>query len=226
MSKEKPITLRSFASLDDAQELVVLLKENDIYAEIAKDSGGNLDKSFEGETMLQGFEVVISPEDKTFVEKILREKAEQLMADIPTDYYLFQFSEDELIDVIVKNNEWSAFDVALSQKILSDRGIDLKSLNISEKREARIEELSEPEGGQTFWIILGYLFALLGGFFGLLIGYFLWKTMRKIPDGTKVHNYHETVRSHGKNIFFISLVIFPIAVFLRVAQDAQLINLW
>jgi hypothetical protein len=226
MSKEKPITLRSFTSLDDAEELVKLLKKNDFYAEITEDSGGNLDKSFEGETMLQGFEVVIAPENKAYVEKILLEQAKQLIAEIPSDYYLFQFSDDELIEVIVKNNEWSEFDVALSQKILTDRGIDVKTLNISEKREERIEELSEPEGGQTFWIIIGYVSALIGGFFGLLIGYFLWKTMRKIPDGTKVPNYHETVRSHGKNIFFISLIIFPVSVFLRVAQEAQFIRLW
>ncbi|MFT5779358.1 MAG: hypothetical protein ACI837_002316 [Crocinitomicaceae bacterium] len=217
MSTEKPITLRSFASEEEAQDLVNLLKERGLHTEVLKDSGGNLDKSFEGETMLQGFEVQILASDKEAAEEVLTNMALELMAAIPKDYYLFEFSDDELIDVLVKHNEWGEFDVALSQKILMDRGITFSREEMTEKRVARITELSIPEGGQNGWIVVGYIFAVVGGFFGLLIGYILWKTMRKIPDGTKVPNYNDSIRAHGKIIFFISLVIFPIVLILKLS---------
>jgi hypothetical protein len=217
MPAEKPITLRSFASEEEAQDLVNLLKERGLYTEIVKDSGGNLDKSFEGETMLQGFEVQILANDKEAAEEVLTHMALEIMSAIPKDYYLFGFSDEELTDVVVKFQEWSEFDVALSQKILKDRGIIFSREELNEKRAERIRVLSIPEEGQNGWITFGYISSVLGGFFGLLIGYFLWKTMRKIPDGTKVPNYSEHIRSHGKIIFFISLVISPIVLILKVS---------
>ncbi|WP_236262991.1 hypothetical protein [Aggregatimonas sangjinii] len=82
-------------------------------------------------------------------------------------------------------------------------------------KKERIKQLAKPEENQKAWIFCGYVFAIFGGFLGLIIGYFLWTAEKTLPDGNKVYSYSEKDRKHGKTIFFISVIIFPTALFLR-----------
>ena len=42
---------------------------------------------------------------------------------IESDYYLFDFSNEELYELLATKHEWSRFDVLLAKKILKDRGL-------------------------------------------------------------------------------------------------------
>lgn len=82
-------------------------------------------------------------------------------------------------------------------------------------KKQRLQELEKPDENQRPWIIAGYIFALLGGFLGIIIGYFLWTSKKTLPDGRKVYSYNQKDRMQGKYIFFIALIIFPSLLFFR-----------
>lgn len=214
---EDILSLRSFAREEEANALIQLLNEHDVNVFLKKDSGGDLDKSFEGENLLHQYHVVLKAEEKSKAEQVLKGIAESMLTDVSEDYYLFSFKDEELIDVITENQEWSEFDVALSTKILKEREIVISEEELVQRRKERIEKLSKPEEGQGLWIILGYIFALLGGFLGLLIGGVLWQTSKKLPNGDKVPRYSPSVRNQGKIIFIISAIILSLGVIMRVS---------
>lgn len=56
------------------------------------------------------------------------------------------------------------------------------------------------------WLVAGYIFALLGGWFGLAIGIYLSAAKVKLPDGTKVKKFNEASRKNGYIIMVISVV--------------------
>ncbi|MCH2224802.1 MAG: hypothetical protein MK066_08545 [Crocinitomicaceae bacterium] len=213
---ENILSLRSFSREEEANAFIDLLNEHDISVFLKKDTGGDLDKTLEGESLLSEYHVVLKKEDKPKAEAVLKGIAEGMLNDVSEDYYLFSFEDKELINVMVENHEWSEFDVALSSKILKERGVDISKEELSARRKKRLENLAVPEGNKIVSIVVGYIFAALGGFLGLLIGGVLWKTSKKLPNGDKVPRYSPSVREHGKMIFIISAIIMPIAIVTRI----------
>ena len=203
-----------------AQELTALLHDHSIETEIA-DNSAPVDSNFGGSPLQYNIEVRIPVDDFEKAEQILKKEAESLIDNIDKDYYLFSFEDDELYDILLKPDEWNEFDYALSQQILKQRGkkVDQELLNSLKKQ--RLEDLSKPEGNQRAWIMAGYFFAFMGGFLGLVIGYLLWKSKKTLPNGQKVFSYEGKDRVHGKYIFYISLIIFPVLLLTRAFQFFQ-----
>ncbi len=139
-----------------------------------------------------------------------------MINEVDRDYYLFEFTDEELYEILLKSDEWSAFDYSLAQQILTDRGKSIDKNLLNSLKNERLKDLAKPEGNQKPWIIGGYTFAILGGFLGLIIGYFLWTSKKTLPNGQKVYSYSVNDRKHGKYIFYISLIIAPTAMLLRV----------
>ena len=149
------------------------------------------------------------------------EKANQALDDyfrkqlnnVAPDYYLFQFSNAELKEIISKPDEWGHLDYQLAQKILKERGDEINPGMISELKEERLEELARPEKSPSAWIWSGYFFALFTGFIGAFIGSLLAFSKRTLPDGQRVYSYPPGDRLHGRIIFFIGLAVTLISFF-------------
>ncbi|WP_179349512.1 hypothetical protein [Winogradskyella pacifica] len=212
---------RKFQSLEQASELKALLNENGIET-ILDDNAPSVDVTFTGNTLQNEIEVRIKQTDFQKAESILEKEVENLIETIDKDYYLFKFTDEELYDILLKSDEWNAFDYTLAQKILIQRGKPIDKELLNSLKNERLKQLAEPEGNQKPWIIAGYFFAVLGGFLGLIIGYFLWTSKKTLPDGQKIHTYAENDRRHGKYIFYISLVIAPTTILFRVVS--QILN--
>ncbi|REE24259.1 hypothetical protein DFQ09_10424 [Winogradskyella pacifica] len=212
---------RKFPSLEQASELKALLNENGIET-ILDDNAPSVDVTFTGNTLQNEIEVRIKQTDFQKAESILEKEVENLIETIDKDYYLFKFTDEELYDILLKSDEWNAFDYTLAQKILIQRGKPIDKELLNSLKNERLKQLAEPEGNQKPWIIAGYFFAVLGGFLGLIIGYFLWTSKKTLPDGQKIHTYAENDRKHGKYIFYISLVIAPTTILFRVVS--QILN--
>jgi len=156
---------------------------------------------FFGNTVQNEVEIRLSQSDFKKAEIILGKNAEDIINEIDKDYYLFEFSDDELYEILVKSDVWSAFDYTLAQKLLKDRGKPVDDVLINSLKNKRLKDLSEPDGNQKYWIIGGYIFSILGGFLGLLIGYLIWTAKKTLPNGEKVYSHNENDRKHGKYIF-------------------------
>jgi hypothetical protein len=205
------ITYQKFNDAALANELAELLEEDGIDYIIQEQTTGFDPSMVMGNAPID-YAVKIKSNDFEKVNQLVKETEEKNIDGIEKDYYLFSFSDEELVGVIAKADEWSAFDVVLAKKILNERGNNISEKDISKLQEIRIEVLKTPEPPQTTGIILGYICAFGGGLIGLFIGWYLTTAKKTLPDGEKVYVYIESDRTHGQRIFFISLIMFVLVL--------------
>jgi hypothetical protein len=218
--KPEFLTYQKFDDPALADALAETLREKDIEYVVQEESSG-FDPSLSMSRAAVDYAVKVRSEDFERIHELLLKQEEKNTEQVDKDYYLFTFTNDELMEVITRADEWSKFDVVLARKILAQRGKNISDEAIAEIEEQRTEELKKPEGSQSTWIIVGYLAALLGGVPGIFIGWFLANGKKTLPDGERVYFYSEKDRWHGRNIFYMSRVLFVMAVVTRVWITAK-----
>jgi len=213
--KDTYSVFRKYPTIFQAKELEDLLNQNNISTQLT-DNIAPVDASFSGSTLLNEYEIKIQFEDFEKAELILEKEAENLIDQVDSNHYLFDFTDDELYDILLKADEWSEFDYKLAQKILTKRGKPIDNDLLKVLKNKRIEILAKPEGNQKPWIISGYILAILGGFLGIIIGYSLWSSKKSLPNGQVVFSYSEQDRAHGKIIFYTGVIILPFYIFFKI----------
>ena len=213
--------LKCFRKLADqtlAADMVQLLSDHKVQSELIE-VASSLDSNFGGGEMTKMFEIQILPSDFERANNILENQAEKSIDNVSKDHYLFDFTNQELYDILLKPDEWNEFDYKLATKILKDRGESVSQDLINSLKTQRLKDLEKPEESQKTWIYVGYLFSLLGGFLGMFIGWYIWKGTKTLPDGRKVFSYSESDRKNGRIIFLIGVIVFPIVFLFRLYVD-------
>ena len=207
--EERFLTFRRFSNLEDANTLVEVLKNNNVDFEV-EDGSPTFDITFSNNKLLNEYYVKIKQTDFESTEKLLVDSTEISVDELPKDYYLFDFTNEELIEILIKPDEWSAVDYKLSQQILKSRGKQIDDEFISTLKKKRNEDLSQPEKSNSAWRNAGYIFAFLGGLLGVFIGWHLATFKKTLPNGERVHVYSESDRKHGKYILIIGSIFLAI----------------
>lgn len=207
------ITFEKFNELNSAKELGELIAKQNIEF-LLEDNSLSFDPTFANNGFGKEYCIKIKKGDFEKANKILADKSEKEINDIDKDYYLFSFSDDELIDVVSKSDEWNKFDVSLAKKLLKERGKEITTEEIENIKQQRIIELSEPEESQKGYVILGYLSAFLGGLLGIFIGWHLLTYKKILPNGNRIYAYSENDRKQGNRILIIGIIflVFWIAI--------------
>lgn len=217
----------TFQQFDDAvlaEDLTDLLTANNIPYEVEEAPITVNPLTAINTEVKTSYSIKISPDDFNRVSQLLKERESQFVDEVDKDYYLFTFTDDELMEILEKPDEWSSFDYVLAKKILEERGITVDQQKLTKLKNERIEELSIPEKSQSSWIIIGYICAFLGGVLGIFIGWHLSSAKKTLPDGEQIYSYTSGDRKHGRIIFYLSLVGTAVSVFLRFQREFSLIN--
>jgi hypothetical protein len=192
---------QSFSSPELAQPLLALLEEKRIAYDTA-----HLPESFNaalGLTMPAVFEVKLLPGDFEKVRALETEANRAQLAEVDREHYLFGFSDAELYEVLAKADEWSAFDVALAEHILQERGLDVTPEEAQLLRQYRVAELSRPANSAMVWVLAGYASAAAGGVLSFFIALHLLHH-KLLPNGQQVPAFSEADRKHGRQILALS----------------------
>ncbi|NOS91895.1 MAG: hypothetical protein HOP30_08230 [Cyclobacteriaceae bacterium] len=208
------VILKRFSSSEDAKELTDILSQNAIQFHVVEDKE-SLDALYGDKNFTQQYFVKIKSEDFDRANNILQQLGERASHDVGKDHYLYSFTDEELFDLISKQDEWSEMDFHLAKKILTERGKEINDSTIQLLKQHRLATLSKPDETPKAWIYGGYLFAFAGGFLGILIGYSFWTSKKIIPNGTKVPMYSNEVRMHGFRIMIIGIIMFFIVLAIR-----------
>lgn len=211
-------TYKIFNDYGLARDLETTLFQNNIEY-VVDNTSLPFDPSFANNPLNQEYRVKIRPEDFVKANMILEKEAAVELQDVDPGYYLFDFSNEELLQLIAKRDEWNDFDFLLARKILDQRGVYLKISELVEMEEQRFEELSEPEQVKPGWMYAGFLFALLGGIFGIIMGWFISTNTKTLPNGESTYCYSESDRKKGRLMFIIGVVFLVVFVILKVIKQ-------
>jgi len=215
MTKEF-VTYRKFDNEDRAKAIVNVLSERGIEFEIVKDRD-SLDSLYGGRSNSPQFYIKIQQKDFEQADLILAEISQQQLASVDADHYLYGFNDNELFDIVSKPDEWNEFDYELAKKILTERGKSITPAVIDLLKQRRVNDLTKPEEIHKSWIFAGYLLALLGGLFGIFIGWQLYNFKKTLPNGQRVYAYSPANRRHGFRILLFGMIIFIITTTIRIA---------
>lgn len=206
---EEFITFQKFNDQNSASELGDFFKEKKLEY-VLEDNSLSFDPTFANNGFGKEFCVKLKQSDFEKGNALLIEKVEGESIEIEKDYYLLSFTDKELFELIAASDEWSQFDVSLAKRLLRERGKEITLDEIEKIKINRIKELSKPEEGQTTYIIIGYITAVLGGFLGIFIGWHLATFKKTLPNGDRIYAYSENDRKQGNRILKISIVFFVI----------------
>jgi len=120
---------------------------------------------------------------------------------------LNEFNDEELLDVIKKPDEWTEEDIAMAQALLEKRGKHVSDEVVEAYRQKRLEEVRKPKFGGYGTIIIGYIFAFLGGIIGIFLAASLLGKKR-IFNGEKVVIYDKPTRVNA--IIYLTISILDI----------------
>lgn len=144
--------LKRFSNLNEAQECQKLLSERGIETRLA-DNLPPVDITFSGNTVGNQYEIQIDPVNFAYAESILGEQEIEALPLVEEDHYLYQFTDEELIEIFQKPDEWSKLDYALAREILLKRGKELDQGKFDLLKEERLMQLRKPDPSQKYWII-------------------------------------------------------------------------
>ncbi|MBS1624274.1 MAG: hypothetical protein JST83_09660 [Bacteroidetes bacterium] len=199
------LKFRQYTDRGAAIALVAMLADNDIRATI-EEQAASFDPAFSRSEMNVEYVVQLKKEDFAKAETILKQLAAQDLQHVDTEHYLFLFSDEELRDVIAKEDEWSEYDVLLSQQILRQRGKAIPDQTLRTMKAARMKELARPASSPQALIFIGYIAALVGGFVAVMIGWYLSTHKKTLPNGDRFYSYAESDRRHGRRIFILGII--------------------
>ncbi|NOT50421.1 MAG: hypothetical protein HOP10_03985 [Chitinophagaceae bacterium] len=228
---EEFLLFHKFPDEDSAKDFAVDLEKVGIVYKI-ETVPSFMDSNIMGALADSYFIVKIPSSDFEKANTALREYYKNFIETVDKDYYLFNFSHTELLEIIARPDEWGYFDYQLAQKILATRGTPVNETTMTRLKESRKIELAKPEKDQWYLLVIGYIIIGLGflyhfrpgGFvlssygvvFSFLIGSILAFHKKLLPDGSKVYSYNKETRQHGKIIIALSIVVlcFTVADFI------------
>ena len=203
--EENFVTYRKFIFKDDALDLIEILKENNIDY-VLDDNSSRLDSSFGNDDNTKQFVLKIEKENFERVEELEEKSISKSLDNIDKSYYLFESSDEDLIEIVLKKEEWNKFDYLLAQKILKERGKEINQDLIKAINKRRIDDLKTEEASPKWLIYIGYLFSVLGGFIGIFIGLYLMNYKKTLPNGETIYGFGTEDRKSGKNVFICSIM--------------------
>ena len=200
------VLFQSFLSEEEALPFIEIMKENEIEYQVEKFKEP-LDGVIAGEIVRDQFYLKIKSLDFPKANKVIDKVILENISSIDKDYYLFSFSNDELLEVIKKPDEWSRQDFLIARKILDERGLTINDEEVNKIKSTRIKELAIQDKEPRGTIVAGYIFAFLFSIVGIFFGLAFLVTKKTLPDGSRVFAYNESTRNHGKAIFIISIAM-------------------
>jgi hypothetical protein len=162
--------------------------------------------------------LMLRAEDFSQANEVLKAYYAKQAETVDPNYYLFHFTDKELLDIIRKQDEWGAFDVALAKQILEDRGIPITEEADAISTRQRIVELTQPEDAPLWMFIAGYVLAFIGGFGGFVMGRLLSAT-KILPNGQRVPVYTKSDYAHGRVIMVIGGLLFVTYILIAMQRS-------
>jgi len=197
-------TYMSFIDAESSLELTALLKKNDI-PYILQDTKADFDPTMSLNEANKPYLIQIHTEDLEKVDQLVKESFD--ISRIDKEHFLYDFSDEELIDVLKNEEEWHPLDVLLAKKIIQQKNIIVDENEIINHQEEKKLKLFSHEKLPKYTIPIAYLICCAGGMLGFAIALFLIFSKKTLPSGEKIYSYNPSVRGHAKIMLLLSSIL-------------------
>ncbi len=223
----KFIPFQKFETKDEAEQVAAMLREKGIESLIEQDRG-LLDQNIIGKQYDNYVQLNIHGDDFKTAQEILIAATKVDLADVDKDYMLQSFTDNELLDVVAKPDEWGFYNYNVALALLKARGTNVDAQKNEQLQEHRLTELSVPRELNDYWMMFGYGFSVLGilarlfnsstalviiygfylvpGLLGIILGLYIRLTKRTLPNGTQILSFSEKARKHGLYMLLLGIV--------------------
>jgi hypothetical protein len=180
-----------------------------------EDTEGYFDASFSNNEFLNLYYIKLRPEDFKKADELLMNTVVENSQEPVSDYYLFSFSSDELLDVLRKPDEWNEFDLYWAKKILTTRGVEIKPEELERAKTERLAELKQPWNLDKLWIISAVALWMAALWFihiylavaVIFLGSYISFSKKTMPDGQRVKAFSDTDRLLGKIVLIAGIIL-------------------
>ena len=139
---------------------------------------------------------------------------------LPDDHHLLTASDDDLIEILAHESEWSAFDVAHARKMAEARGLD--PAEVQREREQSLRLKQEGKQASRFLVLGGFVCCIIAGcgflLFGIAgvgIGWSLVSMKDKTPEGV-FPTYDEASRKVGVIMIWFAVIAAVVGIVTRL----------
>lgn len=209
---------KKFTDLDSAQEIIDLLKLHNIECRLLDETFANV--KLVGYSPIDfGITINIKLDDFNSANQVLEQYYLAEIEKVDPSYYIFDFTNDELKEIVSNPYDWGEFDFHLAKKILTTRGIEINEGAIESRKKAKIAHLSQKVQVSATRIVTGYLFAFIFPPYSLLVGLLIVNNRNILPNGEKVYVHSDYDRTHGKAIVALSFAVAATVIALALADQ-------
>jgi hypothetical protein len=211
MDSNTYILFQQFNDQGLAEEMTALIKSAGIKYKLTSNAT-SFDPTYNRSELNTTHEINLMQQDFNRAHQVLDEFYMQQLKDIKDDYYVYEYTNTELLEIIDHSDEWSKLDFLFAKQLLEKRGIVLNEEKIEQTKKNREKELLKPENAPQWIILSGYLASILGGLLGFMIGWQLHTSQKILPDGRRLYTYSEAHRKHGFRMVLISIAFAVILI--------------
>ena len=199
-------TFEKFSDPELAATIASQLQAQGIGATLINESPA-FDPTFANNTFEPTIQLKLRPGDFRKARQLLEQYYQGQLSGMDPGYYLFSFSDDELLDLVRNPDEWGPLDYVLAKQILADHGKPVSPEQEAGFQAERIRTLALPEKSKRRWVIAGYIAAVFFPFAGLILGYTLANSKKTLPDGSQVPIYSAGDQRQGKRITILATIV-------------------
>jgi hypothetical protein len=215
MENSNLATFKIFNDRETAEDFAEVLGAENISYFIEEDAL-SFDPSYANNPLNKDYAVKIAAGDFENATRAYENYFNALVNKADPDYYLFKFSDEELLDIIAKPDEWGSFDYTLAQNILKQRGIKISQEEKEQFKADRLIELAVPATEKRSMIVGYYVASVLFFPVGIIIGWIWGYSKKQLPNGEKIHAYDANTQMHGRRLFVIGIVLLVVSVLYAV----------
>jgi len=219
------LTFRDYGTKDEADEVAAKFEAHSIPVKVER---GLLDAVIIGKDFHNKFKVRIPAADFERAQKILIDETQVDINIVAKNYMLLSFTNDELLDVVAKPDEWGEYNYNLAKALLQQRGVTVNEQQEQALKQKYVAQISEQRSLDGGWMILGYVFPLLAmiacilnnrvivgfifsfyalpGILGIILGLVVTTTKKTLPDGAQILSFNKRTRAHGYAMIILGVV--------------------
>ncbi len=213
IQRSDSVLIREYRDQESLLDMQAHLEEADIPYSVF-DTVSRFDVTFSYDHSRRSFQLLVPQHFADRARRVCETVEAAIIEQLPPDYYLFDFSDEELKSLIIKPFEWSPLDVTLARQILKQRGIDPDSEELVQNENAAKTAFDAPERLGNLSLFFGYLFAAMGGLIGIAFIIYIFTSKKTTHDGAKIKRFDKRTYQHA--IYMILTFLVSTCLFLAI----------